>query len=162
MFLINLSLSYENEPFQCTNEAFNHGERGVCSRAGIEKSLEAYLPEEVSIVPVHGSDTNVQWVFVVQADEDKGNFESVPPHFQSILNAVNLEMIERPALLHPPVKADDWERTTVKCRVQGADRQLVVMSFPAFARYVQEVQNVPYNFWEIVTGLEIRKNLTSQ
>ena len=77
----------------------------------------------------------------------------MPPHFQSILNAVNLEMIERPALLDPPVKADDWERTTVKCRVQGADRQLVVMSYPAFACHVQEVQNVPYHFWEIVRGV---------
>ena len=68
-----------------------------------------------------GSGTNVQWVFVVQGDEDKGNFESVPPHFPSILNAVNLEMIERPVLLDPPVKANEWEKTTVKCRVQGAD-----------------------------------------
>ena len=68
-----------------------------------------------------GSGTNVQSVFVVQGDEDKGNFESVPPHFPSILNAVNLEMIERPVLLDPPVKANEWEKTTVKCRVQGAD-----------------------------------------
>ena len=66
-----------------------------------------------------GSGPNVQWVFVVQADEDKGNFESVPPHFQSILNAVNLEMIERPALLDPPVKADGWERTTVKAQIDS-------------------------------------------
>ena len=40
-----------------------------------------------------GSRTNVQWVFVVQGDEEKGNFESVPSHFPLILNAVNLEMI---------------------------------------------------------------------
>ena len=100
-----------------------------------------------------GSGTNVQWVFVVQADEEKGNFDSVPSNFPSILNAVNLEMIERPALLDPPVTANDWEKTTVKCRVQGADRKLVVMSFPAFAHHVQEVQNVPYQFWEIVRGV---------
>ena len=81
----------------------------------------------------------MQWVFVVQGDKEKGNFESVPSNFPSILNAVNLEMIKRPELLDPPVKANQWERTTVKGRVHGADRQLLVMSFPAFAHDVQEV-----------------------
>ena len=38
-----------------------------------------------------GSGTNVQWVFVVQNGESKGNCESVPTHFQSILNAVNIK-----------------------------------------------------------------------
>ena len=57
--------------------------------------------------------TNVQWVFVVQAEDDKGNFDSVPPNFSAILNAVNLEMIERPDMLNPPVTAAAWEKTTV-------------------------------------------------
>ena len=100
-----------------------------------------------------GSGTNEQWVFVVQAEEDKGNFDSVPPTFSAILNAVNLEMIERPELLDPPVTAEQWEKTTVSCRVQGADRKLVVMSFPAYAQHLLEVQNVPYHYWELVRGV---------
>ena len=62
-------------------------------------------------------------------------------------------MIEHPELLEPSVKANEWEKTTVQFRVEGADRELVVMSFPAFAHHVQEVQNVPYQFWEIVRGV---------
>ena len=100
-----------------------------------------------------GSGTNEQWVFVVQAEEDKGNFDSVPPTFSAILNAVNLEMIERPEQLDPPVTAEQWEKTTVSCRVQGADRKLVVMSFPAYAQHLLEVQNVPYHYWELVRGV---------
>ena len=53
-----------------------------------------------------GSGTNVQWVFVVQDEEDATSFDCVPTHFATILNTVNLEMIERPALLDPPVKAE--------------------------------------------------------
>ena len=41
-----------------------------------------------------GSGTNVQWAFIVQGDEEKGNFESVTSNLPSIRNAVNLEMIE--------------------------------------------------------------------
>ena len=52
-----------------------------------------------------GSGTNVQWVFVVQDEEDARSFDCVPTHFATILKAVNLEMIERPALLDPPVLA---------------------------------------------------------
>ena len=66
---------------------------------------------------------------------------------------MNLEMIERPDLLNPPVTAGQWEKTTVSCRVQGADRKLVVMSFPAYAQHLLEVQNVPYQYWELVRGV---------
>ena len=100
-----------------------------------------------------GVGTNVQWVFVVQAEDDKGNFDGVPSNFAAILNAVNLEMIERPGLLNPPVTAAAWEKTTVSCRVQGADRKLVVLSFPEYARYLLEVQNVPFQYWELVRGV---------
>jgi len=112
----------------------------------------AFLKQQVVFKHI-GSGTNVQWVFVVQAEEDKGNFDSVPPTFSAILNAVNLEMIERPELLDPPVTAGQWEKTTVSCRVQGADRKLVVMSFPAYAQHLLEVQNVPYQYWELVRGV---------
>ena len=95
----------------------------------------------------------MQWVFVVQAEDDKGNFDSVPRNFSAILNAVNLEMIERPGMLNPPVTAAAWEKTTVSCRVQGADRKLVVLSFPEYARHLLEVQNVPYQYWELVRGV---------
>ena len=62
----------------------------------------AFLKQQV-VFSYTGCGTNVQWVFIVQADEEKGNFESVPSNFSAILNAVNLEMIERPQLLDPPV-----------------------------------------------------------
>jgi hypothetical protein len=62
-------------------------------------------------------------------------------------------MIERPEQLDPPVTAEQWEKTTVSCRVQGADRKLVVMSFPAYAQHLLEVQNVPYHYWELVRGV---------
>ena len=39
------------------------------------------------------------------------------------------------------------------CRVQGADRKLVVMSFPAYAQHVLAVQHVPYQYWELVRGV---------
>ena len=45
-----------------------------------------------------GSGTNVQWVFVVQDEEDRQTYDCVPPQFSTIINAVNLEMIERPAV----------------------------------------------------------------
>ena len=112
----------------------------------------AFLKQQV-VFSYTGCGTNVQWVFIVQADEDKGNFESVPSNFSAILNAVNLEMIERPQLLDPPVTADNWEKTIVCCRVQGADRKLVVMSFPAYAQHVLAVQHVPYQYWELVRGV---------
>ena len=53
----------------------------------------AFLKQQV-VFSYTGCGTNVQWVFIVQADEEKGNFESVPSTFSAILNAVNLEMIE--------------------------------------------------------------------
>ena len=111
----------------------------------------AFLKQQV-VFSYTGCGTNVQWVFIVQADEEKGNFDSVPSNFSAILNAVNLEMIERPHLLDPPVTADNWEKTTVCCRVQGADRKLVVMSFPAYAQHVLAVQHVPCQYWELVRG----------
>ena len=66
-----------------------------------------------------GSGTNVQWVFVVQDEEDATSFDCLPTHFASILNAVNLEMIERPALFDPTVMAEQWEATKVKCQWQA-------------------------------------------
>ena len=56
-----------------------------------------------------GAGTNVQWVFVAQAEEDAKTLESVPTHSSTILNAVNLEMIERPALLEPALVPENWE-----------------------------------------------------
>ena len=116
----------------------------------------AFLKQQVVFKHI-GSGTNVQWVFVVQAEDDKGNFDSVPPNFSAILNAVNLEMIERPDLLNPPVTAGVWEKTTVSCRVQGADRKLVVMSFPAYAQHLVEVQNVPYQYCRYSLNCRIQR-----
>ena len=110
----------------------------------VEESMEpARFPEEGDFL-VHGSGSNVQWVFVVQDEEDAITFDCFPTRFATILNAVNLEMIERPALLDPSVLAEQWEVTTVKCRMAGAEQKLMVMSFAAFASHVQEVQG--YHF----------------
>ena len=49
-----------------------------------------------------GSGTNVQWVL----EEDAKRLDCISSHFATILNAVNLEMIERPALLDPLVLAE--------------------------------------------------------
>ena len=75
-----------------------------------------------------GSGTNVQWVFVVQVEEDTQTYDSVPTHFSTILNAVNWEMIERPALFEPAVVAEKWESTKVTCRLAGKERVLKVIS----------------------------------
>ena len=58
-------------------------------------------------------------------------------------------MIEQPALLDPAVLPENWEVTTVTCRLAGKDRVLKMISLSAFARHVQEVQSVPYEFWEV-------------
>ena len=52
---------------------------------------EAQVFEEVGEFPVHGSGTNVQWVFVMQSEEDAAKFPSVPNHWREILSTVNLE-----------------------------------------------------------------------
>ena len=76
--------------------------------------------------------------------EDAKTFESVPTQFSAILNAVNLEMIERPALLDPAVVPEEWEVTTITCRLSGKERKLKVMYFCTYALHVQEVQGVPF------------------
>ena len=68
-----------------------------------------------------GFGTNVYWVFMAKYEEDARTFNCVPTHFATILNAVNLEMTERPALFNPPVKAEQWEMMKVQCRLQGKE-----------------------------------------
>ena len=100
-----------------------------------------------------GQGTNMQWVFAVQTDEDRAVHPAVPIYFNGLITAVNLEMMhtERPELLDPPVIAEQWEETTVTCRMNPHKtvRQLKIMSMVQFARHVQQVQHVPYEYWEI-------------
>ena len=49
----------------------------------IRRHQHAFLKKLVSF-HYTGSGTNVQWVFVVQGDEEKGIFESVPSNFPSV------------------------------------------------------------------------------
>ena len=50
-----------------------------------------------------GSGTNMQWVYAVQTEEDAAKHPSVPRYFNGLLTEVNLEMMERPELLEPPI-----------------------------------------------------------
>ena len=102
-----------------------------------------------------GSGTNMQWVCAVQTEEDTAKHPSVPRYFNGLLTGVNLEMMERPELLEPPIVAGEWEVTTVTCLLNPnkTERKVKVMSMVAFAQHVQEVQRVPYEFWEILRGL---------
>ena len=54
-----------------------------------------------------GGGMNVQWVFAVQTEDDAVKFSSGPNYWMGVLHAVNLEMIERPELLEPPVKNEE-------------------------------------------------------
>ena len=62
-----------------------------------------------------GSGSNMQWVYVVQAKADAQKIDTVPIYWNGILDGINLEMMERPKLLEPPVVAEQWEVTTVTC-----------------------------------------------
>ena len=64
-----------------------------------------------------GQGTNMQWVYAVQTEEDRAVHPAVPNSFNGLISAVNLEMMERPELLDPPVVAEKWEETTVTCRM---------------------------------------------
>ena len=55
-----------------------------------------------------GQGTNMQWVYAVQTDEDRAVHPAVPPYFNGLITAVNLEMMVHPELLDPPVIAEQW------------------------------------------------------
>ena len=40
----------------------------------------------------------MQWVFAVQDKEDRQTYDCVPTHFSTMVNAINLEMIELPGV----------------------------------------------------------------
>ena len=102
-----------------------------------------------------GQGTNMQWVYAVQTEQDRAVHPAVPSSFNSLVSAVNLEMMERPELLDPPVLAEQWEETTVSCKMgpNRTARQFKVMSMVQFARHVQQVHHVPYEYWEILRGV---------
>ena len=52
-----------------------------------------------------GSGTNMQWVYCVQTEADAAKRERVPQYFNGLITGVNLEMMERPKLLEPPILA---------------------------------------------------------
>ena len=99
-----------------------------------------------------GQGTNMQWVYAIQTDEDRAVHPAVPKYFNGLITAVNLEMMERPELLDPPVIAEQWEETTVtcKCHPNKTVRQVKIMTMVQFARHVQ---HVPYEYWEILRGV---------
>ena len=102
-----------------------------------------------------GSGTNMQWVYCVSTEADAAKHPSVPQYFNGVITGVNLEMMERPELLEPPIVAGKWEETTVTIFLNPhkTERKVKIMSLVAFARHVQEVQRVPYEFWEILRGV---------
>ena len=59
-----------------------------------------------------GYGTNMQWVYCVQTEEGKLLHAEVPQYFTGVIFGVNLEMMERPELLEPPVVAGEWEETS--------------------------------------------------
>ena len=99
-----------------------------------------------------GYGTNMQWVYCVQTEEDKLLHAEVPPYFNGVITGVNLEMMERPELLESPVVAGKWEETTVTCFLNPKKtvRKVKILSMVQFAKHVQQVQHVPYEFWEIL------------
>ena len=101
-----------------------------------------------------GSGTNMRWVYCVSTEADKAKHPIVPMYFNGVITAVNLEMMERPELLEPPIVAGKWEETKATCFLhpKKMERQVKMMSLVAFARHVQEVQRVQYKFWEILRG----------
>ena len=88
-----------------------------------------------------GSDTNMQWVYAVQTEEDAAKHPSVPRYFNGLFTGENLEMMECPELLKPPIVAGEWEVTTVTCLLNPnkTEWKVKVMSMVAFAQHVQEV-----------------------
>ena len=64
-------------------------------------------------------------------------------------------MMERPELLDLPVLAGQWEETTVTCMLNPNKtvRKVKIMSMVQFAKHVQQVQRVPFEFWEILRGV---------
>ena len=58
-----------------------------------------------------GQGMNMQWVYAVQTNKDRAVHPAVPNDFNGLITAVNLEMMERPELLDPPVLAEKWEET---------------------------------------------------
>ena len=99
-----------------------------------------------------GYGTNMQWVYCVQTEEDKLLHAEVPQYFNGVITGVNLEMMERPELLEPPVVAGEWEETTVTCLLNPNKtvRKVKILSMVQFAKHVQQVQHVPYEYWEIL------------
>ena len=51
------------------------------------------------------------------------------------------------------MQAEKWEAMTVTCCVGSTHKKLKIMSFRAFALHMQEVQSVPYEFWEILRSV---------
>ena len=111
--------------------------------------------QEFVIFQYMGYGTNMQWVYCVQTDEDRALHPAVPNYFNGVITGVNLEMMERPELLEPPVLAEQWEETTVTCKLNPHKtvRKLKIMSMVQFAKHVQNVQHVPFEFWEILRGV---------
>ena len=111
--------------------------------------------QEFVIFQYMGYGTNMQWVYCVQTDEDRALHPAVPNYFNGVITGVNLEMMERPELLEPPVVAEQWEETTVTCKLNPHKtvRKIKIMSMVQFAKHVQNVQHVPFEFWEILRGV---------
>ena len=65
--------------------------------------------------------------------EDAQKFDKVPNDWHCILNAVNLEMIEHPEFLDPPVVAKGWQFMMVTCFLNPnkTERKLKLMSLIA-------------------------------
>jgi len=87
-------------------------------------------------------------VSVLRSDRDRAKHPAVPPYFNGLITGVNLEMMERPELLDPPVLAGQWEETTVTCMLNPNKtvRKVKIMSMVQFAKHVQQVQRVPFEF----------------
>ena len=111
--------------------------------------------QEFVVFQYMGYGTNMQWVYCVQTEEDRAIHPAVPPYFNGLITGVNLEMMERPELLDPPVLAGQWEETTVTCMLNPNKtvRKVKIMSMVQFAKHVQQVQRVPFEFWEILRGV---------
>ena len=64
-------------------------------------------------------------------------------------------MMEHPELLEPPVVAGEWEETTVTCLLNPNKtvRKVKILSMVQFAKHVQQVQHVLYEYWEILRGV---------
>ena len=94
-----------------------------------------------------GYGTNIQWVYTIQTDEDRAVHPAVPNYFNGVITTVKT--------IEPPVLAEQWEETTVTCKLNPHKtvRKLKIMSMLQFAKHVQNVQHVPFEFWEILRGV---------